>query len=198
MMNFMEIWKDIKWYKGLYQISNMGRVKSLERNVVRGRGGLYKIEEKILKSDKNRDGYLFVHLCKNGKRKHHLIHRLVAQAFIPNPHNLQQVNHRDENKTNNRVENLEWCDAKYNMNYGTSIERIIKYNSIPILQFTLDGKFIRKWNSAKEVQKELGFNNSNIGNCCKGKNYKSVGGYVWMYSIINGFTIDINKLKKVA
>jgi hypothetical protein len=193
----MEIWRDIEGYEGLYQVSNMGRVKSLERNVVKGKGGLYKIEEKILKSGKHSGGYLYVCLYNEGKIKYYTIHRLVANAFIPNPNNFPQVNHKDEDKTNNRVENLEWCDRKYNCNYGTHNERMAKSRSKPVLQFTKEGYFIKKWESAKEVERELGISNSNITACCKGK-IKTAYGFVWMYAVINGFEIDITKLKKVA
>ena len=165
----MEIWKDIKDYEGLYQVSNLGRVKSLKYG-----------KEKILKSCKLNNGYLIVNLHKEGKQKHYYIHRLVATAFIPNPDNLSQVNHINEDKTDNRVENLEWCDNKYNINYGTRNERIGKTNSIPILQFDLDGEFVKKWDSIMQVERELGFDNSGICMCCKGKR-KSAYGYKWRY-----------------
>ena len=108
----IEIWKNIQGYEGLYQISNLGRVKSLHYN-----------KEKILKPNKYGAGYYGVALSKNNKHKRYSIHRLVAIAFIPNPNNLPQVNHKDEDKTNNRVDNLEWCTNEYNMNYGTRNER---------------------------------------------------------------------------
>ena len=111
----MEIWKDIKGYEGLYQVSNKGRVKSLNYR----RTG----KEGILKGKPDKDGYLRVGLCKNKKQKPFYIHRLVAKAFLPNPNNLPEVNHIDENKENNHVENLEWCDRKYNNNYGSRNER---------------------------------------------------------------------------
>ena len=106
----MEIWKDIKGYEGLYQISNKGRVKSLNYR----RTG----KEKILISSDDGKGYLCVKLCKNNKIKNHKIHRLVAQAFLPNPDNLPEVNHQDTNTSNNCVENLEWCTHAYNMHYS--------------------------------------------------------------------------------
>ena len=115
----MEIWKDIEGYEGLYQVSNKGRIKSLNRIDSRG----HKVNEKILSSKPNNKGYLRVHLYKNGKRKPFSVHRLVAIAFIPNPNNLLEVNHKDENKENNTVDNLEWCDRKYNANYGGRNER---------------------------------------------------------------------------
>ena len=110
-----EVWKDIEGYEGLYQVSNLGRVKSLK-------GSHEKYKEKILKPRKNSNGYLRVGLC----RKDFYIHRLVAQAFIPNPNNYLEVNHKDETRDNNRVDNLEWCNKTYNMNYGTIKERIGK------------------------------------------------------------------------
>ena len=114
----MEEWKDIIGYEGIYQISNKGRVKSLNRIDSRG----HKVNEKILRPGK-RNNYLHVRLCKDGKFKDYKIHRLVAQAFLPNPDNLPVVNHKDENKLNNNVENLEWCTQKYNVNYSGTAGR---------------------------------------------------------------------------
>lgn len=185
----MEIWKDVEGYEGLYQVSSEGRVKSLGNNKTR--------KEKILKNCKDKDGYLYVLLCKEGKKKYFTIHRLVAKAFLSNPNNLLEVNHKDENKQNNCVENLEWCDCKYNINYGTRTERFIKSKSIPILQFTKDGDFVRRWDGIRQVERELGINNRSICSCLKGKT-KSAGNFRWCYAVINGFTIDISKLKKVA
>lgn len=166
-----EIWKTIDGYPD-YEISNKGRVKSL--------GNDKKRKEKILKGFKIGRGYLQVHLCKDGKIKNYLIHRLVAQAFIPNPNNLLEVNHINEDKTDNRVENLEWCNSQYNNNYGTHNERMAKTNSKPILQFSKEGDFIRKWDSATQVERELGFYQGYISSCCKGKE-KSAYGFKWFY-----------------
>lgn len=168
----MEIWKDIKGYPN-YQISNFGRIKSLNYNKTG--------KEKILKSSKDSWGYLKVNLHKEGKQKTNRIHRLVASTFIPNPNNLSYINHINENKTDNRVENLEWCTAKYNANYGTAQIKRIEKKKIRIFQFTKDGEFVRKWDSATQVQKELGFNQSSITKCCKGK-CKSAYGYKWGYA----------------
>ena len=168
----MEIWKDIEGYEGLYQVSNLGRVKSLGNNKTR--------KEKILKSTKNTNGYLEVQLCKEGKHKKYLTHRLVAQAFIPNPNNLLEVNHINEDKTDNRVDNLEYCDRKYNCNYGTRNKKVAIVKSIPILQFSLDGELVRKWDSAEEASKELNIFRSSINECCRGRR-KSAGGYRWKY-----------------
>ena len=177
----LEIWKDIKDYEGLYQVSNLGRILSLN---YRRTGKI-----RILKGLKDKDGYLNVCLCKNGKTKRAKIHRLVAQTFLPNPLNLPQVNHKDEDKTNNFVGtpendykdgNLEWCDCKYNCNYGTSATRIGEKLSKPVFQFTLDGEFIREWKSCYEVQRKLGYRQSYTNACCRGK-YKQAYGFIWKY-----------------
>ena len=167
-----EIWKTIEDYPN-YMVSNMGRVKSLGNDKTR--------KEKILKSCKCRGGYVMVNLYKDGKKKYLTIHRLVASAFLNNPDNLPQINHIDEDKTNNRVENLEYCTAEYNSNYGTHNERIAKSLSIPILQFSFDGEFIKKWDNTMDVQRELGIYQSNISSCLKGKR-KTAGGYIWKYA----------------
>lgn len=106
----MEIWKDIKGYEGEYQVSNLGQVKSLKRGL-------------IMRLHVMENGYINVSLWKEGKEKKHLVHRLVAEAFCPNPMYLNEINHRDENKRNNSWINLEFCTHRYNCNYGTAIER---------------------------------------------------------------------------
>ena len=117
-----EIWRPVVGYEGLYEVSNTGRVRSLDRYV---RCKSYRLHKgKVLSPGKDKDGYLFVVLSCNGKHKTIAVHKLVAQAFIPNPDDLPIINHKDEDKTNNRVDNLEWCTAKYNMNYGTRNIRI--------------------------------------------------------------------------
>lgn len=121
----IEWWKVIINYEN-YMVSNFGRVKSLPRLVKNGRGGGILTKERILKTKICRNGYEMVCLCKNSRTKWFLIHRLVAEAFIPNPDNLPEVNHKDENKLNNFVDNLEWCDHNYNINYGTCRKRISK------------------------------------------------------------------------
>lgn len=168
-----EIWKDIKDYEGLYEVSNWGRVKSLPRN------GTVKYA-RILKPCTDRCGYLFVGLYKNNKQKNFFIHQLVAQAFLDNPNNLPQVNHKDENKQNNNAENLEFCDCKYNVNYGTAIARRSKKISKPVLQYDLEGNFIKEWKSAKQAEREGGFNHENITTCCKGRQ-KTHKDFIWRY-----------------
>ena len=124
-----------------------------------------------------KDGYFVVNLYKNNKLKQHRVNIIVAQAFIPNPNNLPQVNHKDENKQNNRVDNLEWCTAKYNSNYGSRNERISK----KINQYDLNGNFIKTWDSIIQVEKELNIFHSRIIEVCKNKR-KQIGGYVWRYA----------------
>lgn len=181
-----EVWKDIEGYEGLYQVSNMGRVRSLDREVKHIYGKQLK-KGKILVLCNNRKGYKHVNLCKCGKINTHEVHRLVAKAFIPNPEKLRCINHRDENPENNRVDNLEWCTNKYNSNYGTIKNRLSEKhtngkNSKPVLQYTLDYEFVREWPSTKEVQRELGFDSSSIARCCrKARYYNTAYGSIWMY-----------------
>ena len=123
-----EIWKPIEGYEGLYEVSSYGRVRSLDR-YVKTCYEAYKLHKgKILSPAKDKNGYLKVHLCCNGKHNIIRVHRLVCKAFIPNPDNLPEVNHKDEDKTNNSVDNLEWCDRSYNISYGTRTERQKKTN----------------------------------------------------------------------
>jgi hypothetical protein len=202
----IEIWKDIPEYEGLYQVSNWGRVKSLERVIIYKDGREKILPEKILKPFL-RDEYYGVDLFKDGKRKMFTAHRLVALVFLENPDNLPQVNHRNEIKTDNRVENLEWCNNFYNCNYGTKSQRrsekykgenhpfygkthseearkkISEAKRKPILQFTLDNVFIREWESITSIKFELNINIGNICSCCQGK-LKTCGGYIWKYKDI--------------
>ena len=159
-----EIWKDKKDYEEHYQVSNCGRVKSIKFG-----------KERILKPVPNSFGYLFVNLCKDGKVKAFTVHRLVAEAFLDNPNNYKEVNHKDENKTNNVVTNLEWCNRKYNQNYGTRTEKCSK----PVLQYTLDGEFVREWESTAECGRN-GYNYGNVAACCRGK-LKTYKGFIWRY-----------------
>lgn len=119
-----EIWWDIPDYKGIYQISNFGRIKRLESYDSRG----FLRKERIRRQTANKDGYMVVGLYKQGKEKKFLVHQLVAQAFIPNPNNYAEINHKDENKKNNIFSNLEWCSRKYNVNYGLAqTKRLISW-----------------------------------------------------------------------
>ena len=142
-----EIWRPVVGYEGLYEVSSYGRVKSLEKSYIRKNGVINHKSERILIPGKDKGGYLQVSLYCNGERHMKKIHRLVAQAFIPNQDNLPQVNHKDEDKTNNRVDNLEWCDGKYNINYGSCIDRALETR-------LKNGSIKRTYPQLRNIQKE--------------------------------------------
>lgn len=177
-----EIWKDIKGFEGFYQISNFGRVKSLDRFVNGNHINCdYQfVKGKMLKLRKNRCGYWVVMLRKNRAFKTVLVHRLVAEAFIPNPNNLPYINHKDENPANSVVTNLEWCTAKYNLEYSNVAERIQKTKFRKVIQFDMNMNEIRRWNSLKEAAAFINRAQQNISRCCRGK-CDSCGGYKWRY-----------------
>ena len=171
------VWKDIKDYEGLYQVSNLGRVKSLERTIALKSGSKRTVRERILKPKTERKGYLRVQLYNgSGKVKDCYVHRLVCEASHENPQNKSEVNHINEDKSDNRACNLEWVTRKENNNHGTRTARTSK----TIGQYTKDGELVKVWQSAMEVQKQFGFAHSNICNVAKGK-AKTSYGYVWKY-----------------
>lgn len=184
-----EIWKDIEGYEGLYQVSNLGNVKSLDRNfvVLNKKGFKQHIRQKgrLLKKQNGSCGYKIVNLSKDNIHKTHMIHRLVAKTFLPNPLNLPEVNHKDECKDNNALYNLEWCTSKYNANYGTRNQRCICQNQIkPVNQLSKNGDFIKRWDSITDAHKALNIDMSQISGVCKHKKeYVTAGGYKWEYAI---------------
>ena len=161
-----EIWKDIKNYEGLYQISNMGRVKSLERTK-KGRGNtIYITKERILKPSLNGSGYPIVGLSNGCNHISYIVHRLVAEAFIPNPDNLSDVNHINEDKTDNRVDNLSWMSHHDNINYGSRNEKIAAKNSKAVYCEDLDMTF----RNAVEAAKFIGlYDSANLSQHLNGK-----------------------------
>lgn len=175
-----EIWKDIQEYEGLYQVSNLGRIKSLEKIIITNNNIIKKMSEKILKTPLHKDGYCYVMLRKDNKSRLFVVHRLVAKEFIPNPNNLPQVNHKDENKLNNNAENLEWCTAQYNINYGTHNERQALAKSKTVYQYSLDKILLNIWKSTHDVYRKLGYAQGNIARCCRGES-KTSNGYIWSY-----------------
>ena len=182
----VETWVDIEGYEGMYQVSTLGRVRSLDR-VVRGANAMsdsYQINLKgrILKQGMALNGYLFVVLCKDGKHKHATVHRLVAETFIPNPDNLPEINHKDENKSNNVVSNLEWCDRSYNVNYGTSLEKRSRKCFKRLEQLTMDGQHVAYYESVAELVRQSNgkYKANNIYMAARGDNESSYG-YRWRY-----------------
>lgn len=184
-----EIWKDIRGFEGRYQVSNIGRVRSLDKTWLTynwKRQGLMECKRKgkLLKPLNRSDGYYGVWLRDGLKKECRSIHRIVAETFIPNPCNLPQINHRDENKSNNRVDNLEWCTAKYNSNYGTRKDRIREYNiksvMTPIIQYDMNGNVINTFESLSEAERMSGISSVDIAGVCKGRR-ASTHGYVFKY-----------------
>ena len=184
-----EIWKDVEGYEGIYSISSTGRIKSLERIDSAGR----KRQEKLLKPYTNKKGYLRINL----NNEKFLVHRLVAQAFIPNPENKPQVNHINTVRGDNRVENLEWCTNEENCNNPLSKEHYSacrknenNYKSKPVLQFSQDGYMLNKWVCSREVERILGINSGVIRCCCNGLyGRKTAGGFKWKYYDIETYLI---------
>lgn len=186
-----EVWKPVVGYEGLYEVSNYGRVKSLDRLVSYSNGTVLKFKGKVLKPQLTKDKrYYFVRLPKDGQTKNILVHRLVAQAFIPNTLNLPVVNHKNEDGFCNYVWNLEWCTAKYNLNYGTAQVRNSKNHinnpsiSKPVNMFSLDGKFVKWFPSAAEALRYLGKSTyavSNIRDAILDKR-KTAYGFKWEYA----------------
>lgn len=207
-----EEWRQVIEYEGLYQVSSLGRVKSLKDNNDKSR-------EKILRQVKLKNGYLKVNLWKNGKIKNCTVHRLVANAFIPNPSGFRCVNHRNEDKTDNCIGNLEWCDQKYNVNFGSVIKRRVAnidykartentdykartakmdykvkvantdYKAIAeklskqVYQYDKNGVLIAIYQSASEAGRN-GFDQGTVSKCCNGKlNYYK--GFIWSYEELN-------------
>lgn len=238
----VEIWKDIKGYEGLYQVSNLGRVKSLERIITKKNGVTLPIKEKILQYGIDRKGYYFVGLYKNSKGKNKSIARLVAEAFIPNPDNKPEINHINTIRTDNRVwvnedgsieydkSNLEWCTHKENCNNPLTKEhqkiaqtgkrlseetkkkisdnnkgrkcywegKISKEhpNSKPIIQFSLNGDLIKKWECFNDVKRELGIHHSNIIKVINGARNQT-GNSKWEYYDTDRYLIALmNKTLK--
>ena len=160
-----EIWKPIAGYEGLYEVSDQGRVRSLKFNKTR-----------ILKAGGPRSGYLRVILCKNGICKNMRVHRLVASAFIPNPNNLETVNHKDENKWNNNVSNLEWMSQADNTAYSQP-----QLAERPVQQFDKQGNLLATFPSTQEARRRTGIAQSSICACCNGR-MNFAGGFVWRYA----------------
>lgn len=170
----VEEWKDIKGYEGIYKISNLGKVVRIK--------GSQEHPMKIW----NNGRYMEIRLSKGGKSTHFTLHRLLAVHFIPNPNNLPFVNHIDEDKSNNKVENLEWCTNRYNCNYGTYNFRLSErlkgrkafWLTKAVIQCSMNGEFIREFESIRDAAKAVKSSPANISMCCKGI-YSSCKGFKW-------------------
>lgn len=189
-----EIWKKIEGWGGAYEISNYGRVKSCMRLVRQKNGRVRKYKEKIMRCFLTPLNYVRLSLEKNGIKRKFSVHQLVGKAFIDNPKRYKQINHKDENPQNNTVDNLEWCNAKYNLNYGTRIKRFIQTstnnpkNSKPVLQYTFEGELIKEYPSIMETRRLYG---NHVSEVCLHK-CMSVYGYYWIYK-----GDDFNKWKAI-
>ena len=158
--------KDIKNYEGIYQVTENGDVWSVRRN-------------RFLKPYKNQLGYLRVVLSKNGIHKRYSVHRLVAQAFIDNPDNLPCVNHKDENKLNNNVDNLEWCTIRYNNCYNDGQIKRARFKRKKVYQYDLNGNLIKEWISVNDAGRN-GYSQGHVASCCRGER-KTHKGFIWSY-----------------
>ena len=178
-------WRPVKGYEGLYEVSNKGEVRSLPRQVSMTMKGVQTTSfrpGKVLRPQKTPLNYQQVVLSKDNRQRHKLVHRLVAEAFIPNPNNLPQINHLDECPGNNRVENLEWCTAKENGSYG---KRPSKYMR-KVEQYSLQGEKIATYRSLAEAAAAVGCSYTHISHCCKeGTKEKTAKGFIWKYADIH-------------
>ena len=178
----MEVWKDVVGYEGFYQVSNNGNVRSVDRQV-RCSNSVRFYKGKILSQCKDDHGYFRVLLAKAGKHKSSQVHRLVAEAFIQNPNNLPEVNHKDENPGNNCIDNLEWCSKNYNLEYGTGRKRSVKaQHRKKVLQIDFEGNLIAEFDGVNSAARSIGKpkDATSITKCCTGKN-QTAHGYIWRY-----------------
>ena len=181
-----EIRVPVVGYEGIYEVSNCGRVYGLKRKNARGQ-----IVNPIVKATKpNNRGYIQIRLSKDGKQKYMLLHRIVAEAFIPNPEGFTQVNHKDENKNNNSADNLEWCTNAYNRHYGNGMRKsienhdykqIAEKNKKTVLQLDKNGNVLNSWIGLKAAEEATGVGESNIRRCCYGRG-SYAGGFAWKYA----------------
>lgn len=195
-----EIWKDVVGYEGYYQISSFGNVRSVDRYINSSYNSTIFRKGAVMKQQQSKKGYMTVHLSKNGISKRLPVHRLVAKAFIPNPDDLPQVNHKDTDKTNNKVLNLEWitnCDnVKHAIKNGCinitdkkreasrqTVKIAMEHRKKGVIQFDKKGNMINKFESVSDATRKTNINTSNIVACCKGK-LKQAGGFIWSYENI--------------
>lgn len=178
-----EIWKDIEGYEGIYQVSNLGRVRSLDRIVVRKNGYQLPCKGQFVTAVSHKGGYIYVGLTKDGRKRNLKMHRLVAAAFIPNPDQLPEVNHKDEDKTNNRTDNLEWCSRPYNLRWKDGHIRRAEKNWRAVQQIDANGNVVATYPSITSAAQAVGISTKLIGNvCAKRVHQKTAGGYRWRFA----------------
>ena len=185
-----EQWKDIRGHEGLYQVSSLGRIKSCSKVLYYSNGKTIHRKEMIRVLSNSGSGYLTVTLSKNNKSRTYNVHSLVATAFLENPENLPYINHKDEDKTNNIIDNLEWCSESYNTTYNNAMKRRVearnKNNSYgaekKVFQYDLHGNLIKIWDSLISIERDFGYKHTNISSCCSNKKYRNTAyGYKWSY-----------------
>lgn len=191
----MEVWKDIKDYEGFYQVSNKGRIRSLDRPVLQRNSSIQIKKGLVLKLAKNHKGYPMVSLSKNNKKDFKSVHRLVALTFIENPDKKEQVNHIDGNKENNCLSNLEWVTASENIrhainnglmtinkeNLEKATKKANKINQKRVNQYNLKGELINTFNSMIEAEEKTSAKAKGISEVVRGKQV-TAGGYIWRYA----------------
>ena len=178
----MEIWKDVVGYEGYYQVSNFGNIRSVDRVIYSDKlhiGTKRELKGKMLKPYVNSHGYLALTLTKNGNEKLLRVHRIVAEAFIKNPNNYDQVNHIDGDKTNNKIENLEWCNNQYNVNHAYK-NGLANHYTKSVKQYDLKGNYIKTFESIIKASEAVNGQHTNITKCAKGC-INSAYGYKWRY-----------------
>ena len=186
-----EEWRDVVGYEGKYQVSNLGRMRSFARSNI----------PRIIVPRCDVYGYVTYPLFENGKLSRKKAHRLVAIAFIPNHENFPQINHKDEDKTNNRVDNLEWCTQYYNNRYGTKRQRLSHYAMYhahflkKVRQYTMNGVFVKEHISSRMAERETNIKHQNIIEACK-QNITHSGGYLWCYADDTKRIAEIENLRK--
>ena len=187
-MEHTENWKPVKGFEGIYEVSDLGRVRSIDRVITDSRGRVVPIKGRIMKQNAHYKGYLRL-LLSNGEEKEHgfFVHRLVAEAFIPNPGNLPEVNHKDENKANNRADNLEWCTHLANSQHGSRGARIGAWHlqnsprRTPINQLTMDGQYIQTFPSQGEAARQVNGSQGTIAMALAGRRHSAYG-FKWEYA----------------
>lgn len=177
-----EIWKAAVGWEHLLEVSNLGRVRSIDHWVATGNGGKRLAKGRVRKQEKTCNGYMFVKVSKKYGSSHLAVHRLVAKAFIENPNNYPNVNHKDEVKDNNNVENLEWCNHSYNALYGTCQERLKKYKQKPVEMLDkTTNEVLAYYPSQKDAAEAVGVKKESINGACRGR-AKTIAGYKWRYA----------------